>query len=267
MANGIAEVAMKRGRDPRDFALVAFGGAGPVHAGAVASELGVPKVLIPRDKASVFSAYGCVLSDVRVSKSRGFYARSSSIDVKLINELLRSTIHEAEKEIEGISSIESIRTEVMFEMHYKLQTHEIMVRADLPDRGEIVLTKAAIDATVARFHEIHEKLFSFKKPGQEVELLGFQVDLWGLRSKLSQARAANTQAELVPAVAIGHRQVYFDESGKFEEETPVFEGLRISVNQVIDGPAVVEEPHTTIVVHPGMSLRALDASLYELSLV
>jgi N-methylhydantoinase A len=265
MANGIAEVAAKRGRDPREFALVAFGGAGPVHAGAVAAELGVSRVLIPRDKASVFSAYGCVLSDVRISKSRGFYARSSSIDARSLDGLLRQTIREAEVEIEGIGSIVSTRVEVLFEMHYKLQTHEIMVPAALPAEGEIALSGAALEATLARFHDIHEELFSFKKPEQEVEMLGLQVDVWGVRAKVPEARSARTPAPSTAApVPSGHRRVYFEELGRFEEETALYEGAGIGVGQAVEGPAVVEEPHTTIVVHPGMSLRALDPSLYEL---
>ncbi|MEA2499823.1 MAG: N-methylhydantoinase [Actinomycetota bacterium] len=263
MANGIAEVAMKRGHDPRDFALVAFGGAGPVHAAAVAAELGMWRVLIPRDKASVFSAYGCVLSDVRISKSRGLYARSSNLDVEWLAGLLPQTLDEARAEIEGIDSIVSTRTDVLFEMHYKLQTHEIMVPAALPQSGDMTLTAEAVDATFARFHEIHEQLFSFKKPEQEVELLGLQVDLWGLRDKPRAAPAASLANGARPTPT-GYRRVYFDELGGFEDETPVFQGVAIGVDQVVEGPAIVEEPHTTIVVHPQMSLRAIDHSVYEL---
>lgn len=266
MANGIAEVAMKRGRDPRDFALVAFGGAGPVHAGAVAAELGVPLVLIPRDKASVFSAYGCVLSDVRVSKSRGFYARSSNVDVESLAKLLRHTVHDARAEVEGIRSIVSTRIEVMFEMHYKLQTHELMVPVAFPNGNEPQLSRSVIDATVARFHEIHEDLFSFKKTEQEVELLGLQVDLWGLRNRLQESQDAQLQSLPSKPTPTGKRPVYFEALGRFEDETPLFDGTQIATGHVVHGPAVVEEPHTTIVVHPGMLLSASEPSLYELRL-
>jgi N-methylhydantoinase A len=264
MANGIAEVAMKRGHDPRDFALVAFGGAGPVHAAAVAAELGMSRVLIPRDKASVFSAYGCVLSDIRISKSRGLYARSQSMDVEWLAGLLPQTLDEARAEIEGIDSVVSTRAEVLFEMHYKLQTHEIMVPAALPDTGDMTLTEEAVDATLARFHDIHEKLFSFKKPEHEIELLGLQVDLWGIRAKPRGAQLKSSGGAGGTPIPTGHRKVHFEELGGFEDETPVFDGIDIGVDQIIEGPAIVEEPHTTIVVHPGMSLRALDDSVYEL---
>jgi N-methylhydantoinase A len=271
MANGIAEVAAKRGHDPRDYALVAFGGAGPVHAAAVAADLGVSRVLIPRDKASVFSAYGCVLSDMRISKSRGFYARSSNLDTSELDALLRQTIEEARAEIDGIDSIASTRVEALFEMHYKLQTHEIMVPAALPANGEITLTEAALEETLARFHDIHEKLFTFKKPEQEVELLGLQVDIFGVKAKRHEAKrheAASTKTRTASAAAVpsGSRRVYFDELGGFEERTALYEGRAVEVGNAIAGPAVVEEPHTTIVVHPGMSLHALDESLYELRL-
>ncbi len=264
MANGIAEVAMRRGHDPREFALVAFGGAGPVHAAAVAAELGMRRVLIPREKASVFSAYGCVLSDVRISKSRGLYARSSNLDVQRLARLLPQTLDEAKAEIEGIASIVSTRADVLFEMHYKLQTHEIMVPAALPPDGDMTLTAEAVDATLARFHEIHEQLFSFKKPEQEVELLGLQVDLWGLRAKTRGGDPGSSRRNGARPGPTGHRRVHFEELGGFEDDTPVFEGIAIGVGQVVEGPAIVEEPHTSIVVHPGMTLRAIDHSVYEL---
>jgi N-methylhydantoinase A len=264
MANGIAEVSAKRGRDPRDFFLVAFGGAGPVHAAAVAADLGVSTVLIPREKASVFSAFGCVLSDMRISKSRGFYARSSNIDAEALDGLLRQTIEEARAEIEGIDSIVSTRVEVLFEMHYKLQTHEIMVPVALPAHGALTLTEAAVEATIARFHDLHEKLFTFKKPEQEVELLGLQVDIWGMKAKHDGAPSAEARPASAAPLRSGSRPVYFEELGRFEEETALYEGRAVGVGQVVDGPAVVEEPHTTIVVHPGMSLHASSGTLYEL---
>jgi N-methylhydantoinase A len=265
MSNGIAEVSMRRGFDPRDFALVAFGGAGPVHAGAVAAELGVSRVLIPRDKASVFSAFGCVLSDLRISKSRGLYARSSSLDVRQLDRLLQSTIDEARAELAGIDSIVSTRTEVHFEMHYKLQTHEIMVPAVLPDEGDIGLSVEALEATLARFHEIHESLFSFKKPDQDVEILGLQVDLWGIRSTHQRAPGEPSGGRRSKgSTPTGHRRAYFHDLERFEERTPLYDGTSIGVDEVIEGPAIVEEPHTTIVVHPGMWIRTLDPSVYEL---
>jgi N-methylhydantoinase A len=204
------------------------------------------------------------LSDVRISKSRGFYARSSNIDVAWLDGLVGQTIEEARAEIEGIDTIVSTRVEVLFEMHYKLQTHEIMVPAALPGHGEITLTEAAVESTLATFHDIHEKLFSFKKPEQEVELLGLQVDIRGIKAKRREALSTQARPTGGAAAPSGSRPVYFEELGRFEEETALYEGRLVGVGHVVEGPAVVEEPHTTIVVHPGMSLHALDESLYAL---
>ncbi|MPZ68484.1 MAG: hydantoinase/oxoprolinase family protein [Actinobacteria bacterium] len=258
MANGIREVSMKRGHDPRDFALVAFGGAGPVHAGRLAEQLGVQTVLIPRGQASVLSAFGDVLSDVRISKARGFYARSSRVDVAELNRLLEATVADAMAEIEGIS-VEGTRIDVSFEMHYKLQTHEIMVPADA-EGGH--MTEAGFAATLDRFHDIHERLYTFKKPGQEVELLGIQVDLWGLRTRPSISTGATSSNE---DPYVGTRAVYFEELGGFKDDTPVVAGLRLEVGAGIHGPAIVEEPHTTIVVAPSMSLSVTDELVYTLA--
>src|SRR5262249_25433590 len=152
--------------------------------------------------------------------------------------LLQQTIDEARAEIERIDAIVSTRVEVLFEMHYKLQTHEIMVPAALPARGEITLSEAAVESTLAAFPALHEHLFSFKKPEQEVALLGPQVEIWGMKTKHPEASSRKARPTSAVAVPSGSRPVYFEELGGYEEETALYEGRLVGVGHVIDGPAV-----------------------------
>ena len=270
MANGIAEVSMKRGYDPRDLTIVAFGGAGPVHAGRLAQHLTINRVLVPRNMASVFSALGCVRSDLRVSKAKGMYARSSSLgpaEIERIDGMLRETFREAKSELEHVPSVSATRVDVSFEMHYTVQTHEIMIPAVFEfENGDIVMSRASMEETLKRFHEVHMNLFTFNKPETEVEILGMQVDYWGLRPK-PELRVAERSGVGVPDGAtspFGHRRVYFEEGG-FHAATPVFAGASLPIGAEVTGPAIVEEPNTTVVIYPGMRLALIRSSAYELT--
>jgi N-methylhydantoinase A len=267
MANGIVEVSRKRGVDPRDFTIIAFGGAGPVHAGRLAQHLGIRRVIVPRKMAPVFSALGCVLSDVRISKAKGLYARSSQLDLGVINRLLEETLREARTELGAIQSVVSTRVEVSFEMHYKLQTHETMIAADLDHNGGSErVTAESMAATLRRFHDTHMELFTFNKPEQEVEILGIQVDVWGFRRKQEPVALNGADRSVaLEAFPSSHRRVYFDEYGGFRDDVPVYVGESLPIGSVMVAPSIVEEPHTTIVVYPGMSLEVIDSSAYELT--
>ncbi len=271
MANGIAEVTMKRGYDPRDLTIVAFGGAGPVHAGRLAQHLSINRVLVPRSMASVFSALGCARSDIRVSKARGMYARSSDLgpaQIARIDAMLRETYQEAKRELENVPAVETTRVDVSFEMHYKVQTHEIMIPAAFHfENGDVSVSAASLEETVKRFHDVHFDLFTFNKPETEVEILGMQVDYWGLRTKqdLHIEIASDAGATAGEPLPIGDRPVYFEEHGGFHAGTPVFAGESLPLGTEIDGPAIVEEPNTTIVLYPGMRLALTRPSAYELT--
>ena len=274
MANGIAEVSMKRGYDPRDLTIVAFGGAGPVHAGRLAQHLAINRVLVPRDMASVFSALGCVRSDLRVSKARGMYARSSNLgpaEIAAIDAMLRETLGEAKRDLDNVPSVTSTRVDVSFEMHYKVQTHEIMIPASFEfENGEVMISKDSMGETLARFHDLHMNLFTFNKPETEVEILGMQVDYWGLREKpeLHVSHISQLPATAAPGDGTnptGHRAVYFEEYDGFHPDTPVFDGGSLPIGAEVEGPAIVEEPNTTVVVYPGMRLSLIRDSSYELT--
>jgi N-methylhydantoinase A len=256
MANGIREVSQKRGIDPRDYALVAFGGAGPLHAVELARELGIGRILVPRDRAPVLSALGDVLSDVRVSKSAGFYTRSQALDLDGLNDAIAATSAAALAELAEVSGLESVRTDVTFEMHYKLQTHDLLVAAAL-DGKELLTAETAAD-TFRRFHDLHERLYTFQKPEHEIEILSVQVDAFGVRPKTSLTESGAPAGGAHP----GAREVFFSSVGGFVE-TPVYDGRSLATGAEIAGPAIVEEANTSVAVDPGATLRLATELAYE----
>jgi N-methylhydantoinase A len=170
--------------------------------------------------------------------------------------------------LENVPSVESTRVDIFFEMHYKVQTHEIMIPAAFEfENGEVSISAASMEETLKKFHDEHMDLFTFNKPDTEVEILGMQVDYWGWRPKpdlrITQTKdIGGAKGEASPT---GHRKVYFVEDGGFHDGTPVFDGSQLSLGVEIAGPAIVEEPNTTIVVYPGMRLTMNRASAYDMT--
>ena len=261
MANGIREVSQKRGVDPRDYALVAFGGAGALHAVQLARELGITRILVPKDRAPVLAALGDVLSDVRISKSVGFYTRSHALDLPGLNETVAAAAAAALAELSEVSGVTSIRTDVTFEMHYKLQTHDLLVQAALGSDGLLSVETAA--ETFQRFHDLHERLYTFQKPEHEIEILGVQVDALGVRAKAGLADARPASGVDRPLPDGERRPVYFSDAGTFVE-TPVFDGRALPTGAELAGPAIVEEANTSVVVDPGATLHLRSDLVYEI---
>ncbi|NNL87085.1 MAG: hydantoinase/oxoprolinase family protein, partial [Myxococcales bacterium] len=155
MGNSVRQVSLSKGYDPRDFALTAFGGAGSIHAAALTEDLGIRTVLVPKGTAPVLCALGDLLSDLRVSRVRSFYGRSSELDAAALARLCREMRSEAEGQLARQES-HLLRQLARFslEMRYLGQTHEVTVPAagDLSEPGS-----AALAAAFERFHELHEQ--------------------------------------------------------------------------------------------------------------
>jgi N-methylhydantoinase A len=270
MANGIREVSIARGHDPRDFALIVFGGAGPIHAGRQARELGVRRVLVPKE-ASVLCALGDVLSDVLLTKTRGVYSRVSSLDFDALDTALHDAMEEGLREVVAVDSVRDIGIEASFEMHYLGQTHEILVPAvtreapsDDPRVRRVTIDRAAVEETVTRFHAVHERLFTFSKPEEEVEILGVRVDVRGVRDKPTP-RTEETKRGDVSEALIGRRPVYLQEHGDYVE-TPIYAGELMRPGHRLEGPAIVQERDTTVVAYPGDVLTVLTDLSYEIDI-
>ena len=235
MTNAIRYVSVSRGRDPRDFALMAFGGAGPIHMGVQAKDLGIKTVLVPKN-AGVFCALGCLISDFKISKVKSYIARSSQVDLDVLNKIFEELERGPESLLQSAQGVQEVTARRAIDMRYVGQTHEVTVpiRSRTKRVSELNLKK-----TFQEFHDLHAQLYSFKRPDQPVEILSTRSDIVGTRDTLKYRSSAF--GEESPAGALkSKRMVHFDNLGF--TEVPVYDGSRIQAGNRIPGPAIVEEP-------------------------
>jgi N-methylhydantoinase A len=262
MNNGVRYISVARGHDPRDFTLMAFGGAGAIHAAMQARDLGISRVLVPKD-ASVFCALGALTSDVKVSLIHPYYSRGSEAAVGEMERIFGTLRKRAEVTISHAGEeLADVRHRPFIDARYMGQTHEVTVPIDV---GNGSLGEAELRQGIARFHDMHEQLYSFKSPEQDVELINLRYDLIGVRDK-PDAGAGTVEREVDPEAALRDtRSAYFEIDGRFERvDTPVFDGGLLRPGNTLNGPCVIEEPHTTIVVCPGQTAALTERLVYDI---
>ncbi|MFC6988851.1 hydantoinase/oxoprolinase family protein [Haloplanus sp. GCM10025708] len=246
MERALRVVSVERGHDPREFGLVAYGGAGPLHAPRLAAELDVPRVLIPRS-AGVLSALGLLISDVGYEYST---TRVRSWD-ELDAETLESTFAEFETEgrerldAEGFPE-ERMRFERVLDVRYDGQPFDLRV----PAPGEVDADALAVVAD--RFHERHERRYGHASPDEPLELVTVRLRARGVVDPPSLEREAGARGDATPRET---RPVTFD---GVDRETPVYRRDTLDPGTEFDGPVVVESAESTTVVHPGQRVRVDD---------
>ncbi|HEY3522486.1 MAG TPA: hydantoinase/oxoprolinase family protein [Candidatus Limnocylindrales bacterium] len=239
MADQITEVATRHGHDVRDFALVAGGGAGPVHAAFIADLLHMPRVVIP-PIAATYSAFGMFAMDVGRNFARSYISRAKLLDLERVNALYAEREADA---IAGFAALGVAEDQIVFrrtaDLRYLGQFHEVEV--EVPD-GPI--EASTIDAAVANLHARHEQLYTFNMPWQAVEFLTFR-----LRATAPKAPFELRRIEEGSGAADGARKrtrvCRFDGA---DVETPVYDGGLLRAGNTFDGPAIIEETTTTVVV-------------------
>ena len=249
MVNALKLVSLNKGYDPRDFALIAFGGGGAMHAVALGEELMVPKVIIPVN-ASVFSAWGMLMSDLRRDFLQTNVTRLSSVDPAQINDNYDVIEKEGTKQCaaEGID-VSTIRVERFADMRYRGQEHTVKIEF----AGGKVTTES-VEKAIADFHNEHEREYAFRLEN-EVELVNYHVVLFSDIEKQSLPKIAKTGRK-VEACKKASRQVDFDEHGIHEAD--VYDMSLLEPGLSLVGPAVIEDPTTTIVVSPGKTVMMDD---------
>ncbi len=247
MSNSVRRVSLAKGYDPRDFALTAFGGGGAIHAGALVEDLGIQTILIPKGTAPVLCALGDLLSDLRVSRVRSFYARGSELDLEAMNAQFRHMREEA-LGLFGSQQHHLGQTFAQFslEMRYIGQTHEVTVPVTMQAEQ---LNTTDIATTIQGFHNLHEQLYTFQKPEDEVEILNIHLDLVGQRAKpgLQTARRGSREAQIALQ---GTRPVYSASTQDYVE-TDIYNGEQLVPGHCVVGPAIIEEARTSIVLFAG----------------
>ena len=181
MSNGIRYVSVAEGHDPRDFALMSFGGAGSITVGIQARDLGISRILVPR-MASVLCALGELLADLRVTQIHPLGGQLNTIDADALDTSLNDLAAVPAAELATLGGVDRVQIERHAEMRYAGQVHELPTPMPALANGNGGSMRAALDKTAADFHELHEKLYAFKMPHKPVEVIAVRQDLVGERA-------------------------------------------------------------------------------------
>ncbi|WP_419179492.1 hydantoinase/oxoprolinase family protein [Rhodococcus opacus] len=240
MADAVRLLSIRRGYDPRDFVLVVCGGAGALHGAALAKELNIPTVVVP-PHPGITSAQGCLLVDIRHDLSAMFQGLVADIDTAALErEFVRLEREGLERlEHEGVPADRMV-LDRSISMRYSGQWRSLTVSAGT---GAGFLTEA-----VERFHEEHERDYSFRRDDTPVEIYQIGLRAIGTTPKPQFPQASVPSTEM-PA-ATGHRSVYFDELGR-RVAAPVYNRDDLRFGTEIEGPAIISQLDSTTVVPPG----------------
>jgi N-methylhydantoinase A len=239
MAQALRIVSVERGLDPREFALIAFGGAGPVHAVALAEELGIPEIIIP-PAPGAFSALGLVASDLKRDYSRTLYADLGTVDPARVHNAF------ARMEAEGAAMLEAARVPAerrdlvrLADVRYRRQAYELTIPVEA---GPI--TRDTLSRLAEQFHDQHARTYGHANRAEAVQLVNLRLTALGRLPDLALRQATD------PARArLRHRSVWFVATGFVD--TPVLWRDGLAIGRVINGPAVIEALDSTIVIPPG----------------
>ena len=257
MANAIRVLSIDRGLDPREYALVAFGGAGPLHAADIAAKMGMTQVIVPV-YPGLTSAFGALIAEPKISQVWSKHFRSDAIDAKTVgihfDEMVDAALAQLRRE--GYAGEPEIERSIS--MRYWGQNYE----QDVPMPPGAV-TPELLARTLEAFHRLHEQFYGYSITGEVIELIRFNVTVSG-----------HTAAVTLPAMAtnghrpggrpVGTREVYFQGHGVVD--TPIYRREDLPAGFATSGPLIVEEVSSTTVVHPGQRLAVGPAGVMTIEL-
>jgi len=241
MVGAIRLVSVQRGHDPREFTLVAFGGAGPLHANALADALAIPVAVIP-SQPGVASAVGLLLADLTHDFMRTHVTRLATADPDELTQLYRRFEREGAEIIAEEALAAGARFARTMDLRYVGQSYEL--RVPVPDGA---LGPASLREIAERFHAEHERSYGFAAPDEPVELVNVRLTAIGDVAKPRELRPAAGSAG--PAPIGGRRRVFFSETGFVD--APTYDRTQLAPGHQISGPAIVEQVDSTTVIHPG----------------
>ncbi|MBQ7625420.1 MAG: hydantoinase/oxoprolinase family protein [Clostridia bacterium] len=242
MLRAVKLVSVQKGFDPRDFALVAYGGAGALHAGKLAEELEMEKVYVPYSPGT-FSAQGLVLSDIKADSVKTKLLTREQANAALLNEIYAALDEEGTKNLEEQHVPEGNRVLVRTcDMRYFGQAFEISV--PVPS-GE--LTEETIDGLADAFHELHRRTYGHCMKEDPIEFVNYRVSAIGTFKKPDFVSSAQSAKKAKPEKQL-YGKVIFD--GK-ETVAPIYDRDTLDPGERIEGPAIIGEMGATAVVYPG----------------
>ncbi len=241
MVKAIRGISIERGYDPKEFCLMAFGGAGPLHAVGVARELEISTVIIPPNPG-ILCAMGLLVADTRNDYVKTALMFTDQADVARINQIFEELEAEARQWLseEGFDAgdQECFRS---VDMRYVGQNFELPVEVLSQP-----LKPSDLEGLISRFYQEHDRNYGHFTPGEPTQLVNFRVTAHGLTPKLQLSRTRR-EGEVGSAI-VDHREVYFGDLAPVL--TPIYDRVKVLPGEVIDGPAVIEQMDSTILVFP-----------------
>ena len=245
MSYAVKAVSTERGLDAAAFALIAYGGAGPLHASAIAREIGMQRVIVPRAPGH-FCAFGMLFSDLRYDLVRTWFTRLADVSFDAIERVYAGLIDDGKKAL-AASGIEPERILVAraADMRYVGQEHPVTVQ--LPPE---VFRRRSRDALKRRFDEEHLQRYGTSAPEEQAEIVSLRATVTGTMKKPRLERVARGARTPPRSARRGTRRAYFAELGK-AVSTPTYARHELRAGNRIGGPALIEEHASTTVVLPG----------------
>ena len=250
IAEAIRAVTVERGSDPRDHALVAFGGGGPLHAAAVARELGIGRIVVPLHPG-LFSARGIATADFSHDYIQSVVRPLAGIEPAEAAAIVDALAARAAADLDSESVARDRRTlSPALDLRYVGQSTEIAV--PLADADDPL--PQGFDAAAARFHDLHERLYSYKVPGEPIELVNVRLRAVGAVDKPPLREMDRRPGGASPS---GERAVLLPDAAE-ARPVPVYRRDRLAPGAALAGPAIVEESSSTTLLLEGMA-AAVDA--------
>ena len=248
MVNALRLVSVQRGFDPREFVLMAFGGAGPLHANRLAEELSVPVTIVPQSPGTT-SAMGLLVTDLKHDYSTTMIQNVEGLDFDTVFQVFesmevqgRASLGQAGKRDAEISCLYQI------DMRYVGQSYELGVSVGGPR-----LDDESLSAMLDQFHAAHDRAYGYRAPSEPVEVVTLRLTAIGRIAKPRSRRLDRFSGD-VSAALKATRPVFFRESSRFVD-CPIYDRYQLGAGVVIQGPSIVEENDSTTVVHPGYGAR------------
>jgi N-methylhydantoinase A len=254
MAEGIRLVSVRRGVDPRRFGILAFGGAAGLHVTALARQLGLGRVVVPR-LAAVLSAWGMLTSDLRYEVARSHVGDASRLDAATLRALYDELEAEGRRRLAAASFAGPTRAQRSADMRYGEQIFEVSVGLDGIDWAAADL----LPQLAAAFHRRHEELYTYAMPDQEAVLVNARVAVIGALPDPPREPALPPRPLAVPRT---HRRVYL---GGWRE-VPIFDFDGLAPGQTIVGPAMIEAVTTTVLLRPGDRAQVTEIGWLDVTL-
>jgi N-methylhydantoinase A len=241
MAQGVREVSIERGYDPREFLFIVAGGAGPLHSGEICKELEIPMYIVPY-VASIFCAAGMLLGDLKHDYIRSYITPFSNLErgyfLNLFQQMRETGLKTLKKE--GIGE-EDIEFYPVLDLRYIGQYHEVQLSVPWED-----IVSYQLEKIQEAFHREHNRLYgySLEAEGTELELINVRLRALGRTEKPEFLSGLGQSVPLHSALK-GKRKVYIPETNEFEE-VPIYDGDLPLCGITIQGPAVIEQVNTSI---------------------